>query len=217
MSDYSEQVASWYFRLNGYLTTTNFVLHPDMGTVQRTDVDIVCVRFPWRRETAGKELIDEKWVRSLGQTLSVVIAEVKEGQCKLNGPTRDPERENLQRVLRALGTFQDQDVDAVAKALYSRGRWQNQSGGCHCCVCLCCIGSSQNHQLAVGFPECQQITWGEIAMFIHHRFMCHMDHKKQHQQWDDVGNHLWKLATTLSFADFEEKLFAELKTGRPMS
>ena len=35
-----------FFRLNGCLTTENFVVHPDGGRDQRTVADILGVRFP---------------------------------------------------------------------------------------------------------------------------------------------------------------------------
>jgi len=46
----SEQLAYWYLRLNGFLSISNFVVHPDTGGQQRTDVDILGVRFPYRAE-----------------------------------------------------------------------------------------------------------------------------------------------------------------------
>lgn len=202
----AEGIATWYFRLNGFLTTTNFILHPDIGTVQLTDVDIVGIRLPWRHETAGQQLIDDEWLTSLGEEASIVIAEVKKGRCNLNGPTRDPDRQILQRVLRSLGAFQQESVGAVAAALYSRGRCSN---GIYC-VWLCCLGSEQDAGLSREFAECRQITWANIAAFIHRRFTSHMDQKKQHQQWDDLGQWLWNWVTTSTLADFERKLISIL-------
>jgi hypothetical protein len=45
-----ERVAYWYFRLNGFLQIENFVLHPAGGGSQRTDADLLAVRFPDRKE-----------------------------------------------------------------------------------------------------------------------------------------------------------------------
>ena len=41
-----ETIAYWFFRLNGCATITNFVVHPDRRGSQRTDVDVLAVRFP---------------------------------------------------------------------------------------------------------------------------------------------------------------------------
>ncbi len=36
-----EQTAYWYFRLNGFFTIQNFIVHPDIGGRQHTDADII--------------------------------------------------------------------------------------------------------------------------------------------------------------------------------
>ena len=50
----SEKIVYWFFRLNGCLTIENFIIHPDFvdqqDVVQRTDADILAVRFPYRKE-----------------------------------------------------------------------------------------------------------------------------------------------------------------------
>jgi hypothetical protein len=45
-----EKIAYWFFRLNGCATITNFVVHPDRRGSQRTDVDVLAVRFPYWHE-----------------------------------------------------------------------------------------------------------------------------------------------------------------------
>jgi hypothetical protein len=45
-----EKVAYWYFRLNGFLQIENFIVHPSVRGSQRTDADLVAVRFPHRAE-----------------------------------------------------------------------------------------------------------------------------------------------------------------------
>jgi len=47
----AEDVASWYFRLNGFLTIPGFVVHPDQRRrFPRTEADLLGVRFPFSRE-----------------------------------------------------------------------------------------------------------------------------------------------------------------------
>ncbi len=43
-------MAYWYFRLNGLFQIENFVLHPGRRGGQRTDADLLAVRFPNRAE-----------------------------------------------------------------------------------------------------------------------------------------------------------------------
>ena len=50
-----EKVAYWYFRLNGFFQIENFVVHPTGRGAQRTDADLLAVRFPFRAE----RLIDD--------------------------------------------------------------------------------------------------------------------------------------------------------------
>ena len=45
-----EKVAYWYLRLNGFLQIENFVVHPERRGGQRTDADLLAVRFPYRAE-----------------------------------------------------------------------------------------------------------------------------------------------------------------------
>ncbi len=45
-----EKVAYWYFRLNGFLQIENFVVHPTRQGSQRTDADLLAIRFPDRKE-----------------------------------------------------------------------------------------------------------------------------------------------------------------------
>ncbi len=47
-----EKVAYWYFRLNGFLQIENFVIHSKRRSSQRTDADLLAVRFPYRAEGA---------------------------------------------------------------------------------------------------------------------------------------------------------------------
>ena len=54
-----ERLAYWYFRLNGFLTTENFIVHPDRGPNQRTDADLLAVRFAHRKENLVRPMTDD--------------------------------------------------------------------------------------------------------------------------------------------------------------
>jgi hypothetical protein len=106
-----ERVAYWYFRLNGFLQIENFVVHPSSRGSQRTDADLLAVRFPHRKEFLfdDDEPIEDDEV-GLGLSLDridVVIAEIKANQkCTLNGPWTRSDRQNVQRILAAEGVCQ---------------------------------------------------------------------------------------------------------------
>ena len=99
-----EKVAYWYFRLNGFLQIENFVVHPERRGGQRTDADLLAVRFPHRAERLFDDpndiMPDDEHRLSLSHDLiDVVIAEVKTNQpCTLNGPWTQEERQNVHRV-----------------------------------------------------------------------------------------------------------------------
>jgi len=47
----AEQVANWYFRLNGFLSIPGFIVHPDIQRpYPRTEADLIAVRFPYSKE-----------------------------------------------------------------------------------------------------------------------------------------------------------------------
>ena len=89
-----ERLAYWYFRLNGFFTTENFIVHPDQGRDQRTDADLLVVRFAHRAENLQRPMEDDLRVVSCNTFANVIIAEVKTGECRLNGPWIDPVRRN---------------------------------------------------------------------------------------------------------------------------
>jgi len=82
----AQDTAYWYFRLNRFLTIPNFVVHPDVGNRQETDVDVLGVRFPYRGENLRRPMRDDDLFRRHRHSSYVAIAEVKSGCCSLNGP-----------------------------------------------------------------------------------------------------------------------------------
>ena len=190
-----EEVAYWFFRLNGCLTIVNFVVHPDLGGRQRTEVDILAVRFPYRCEliTSGEAMRDHEVFQS-SDIIDIVIAEVKKGLCRINGPWTNKPDENMHRVLYAIGAFKKDDVPKVAESLYNKGYYQNDNFR----VRIFAIGSRKNSKLK---EEVVQITWDEILGFLYDRFNEYRDPKKHHPQWDWIGKFLYKTSKSLRNKD----------------
>lgn len=111
----TEDVAYWFFRLNGCLTMVNFVVHPDFRASQRTDADILAVRFPWRTE---QDMVDHDLFGD-AKTVMFLLSEVKLNRCQLNGPWARPS-DNLERIISAVGVVPRDQVDGLAGALYAR-------------------------------------------------------------------------------------------------
>jgi hypothetical protein len=194
-----EEVAYWFFRLNGCLTIKNFVVHPDSRGGQRTEVDILAVRFPYRREliTSGEAMKDHEVFKSCN-LIDIVIAEVKRGDCEINDSLTNKSAKNMHRVLYAIGAFKKDDVPKVAESLYKEGYYQDDNFR----VRIIAIGSRKNSKLEEKLPEVDQITWDEILDFIHDRFKKYQDLKADHPQWDWIGNYLYETSISLNKDEF---------------
>jgi hypothetical protein len=192
-----EQLAYWYLRLNGFLTTVNFVLHPDTGANQRTDIDIIGVRFPYRQELILKPMVDDSPFTKIRDVPFVVIAEVKRGLCALNGPWTDPDEKNMHSLLRAIGIVPNDEVESVADALYATGRYSDNR--VH--LTLFCFGTETNEDLHRRYPVVPQRLWSEVLNFIYDRFIKYRDQKASHGTWDDTGARLYDLAARAHSAD----------------
>lgn len=194
MSITSEQLAYWYLRLNGFLTIENFVVHPDTGDSQRTDVDILAVRFPHRSELAlGMEpMEDDERILIDRRSSLVFLTEVKRRRCELNGPWVRPDDQNIHRVLAATGVVPKQRIKRAAMSLYQSGQYRTRQW----CVSLLCIGAEPNEDLRRRLPSVPQITWQESLNFIWQRFRRYRRQKVSHGQWNSAGHELWELAET---------------------
>lgn len=183
-----ERLAYWYFRLNGFLTIENFVVHPDSGTAQRTDADLIAVRLGHRQENAERPMVDDPKVADCVTLVNVIIAEIKTGLCSLNGPWTAPEQENMQRVLRAVGCVPPSSLAEAAAALYESGCWSGEG----VTVRLFAVGEHRNPVLPL--PESQQVTWDEIIDFCHQRFRAYRRQKSSVGIWEPDGQHLQRIA-----------------------
>lgn len=182
-----EALGYWYLRLNGYLTTVNFIVHPDQGRNQETDADILGVRFPYRAENLHQPMKDAPAMIGHAGQIQVVIAEVKTGRCALNGPWTKPERQNMNRILHAIGPIQSKHVPEAAKNLYEHGYFDHKNIS----VRLLCLGREASEEITASYPAVPQITWRKVTDFIYERFSKYRRQKVSHQQWDAGGHQLW--------------------------
>ena len=108
MGNKFEQLASWYLRLNGYLTVPNFILHPNTPGSERTEADLLAVRFPYSREVAGSLIERDDTLSCQDERIDFIIAEVKSGVCCLNGPWIKSKAGNMQYVLKWFGMIEEE-------------------------------------------------------------------------------------------------------------
>ncbi|MBI3934561.1 MAG: hypothetical protein HY316_07685 [Acidobacteria bacterium] len=183
-----ERLVYWYLRLNGFLTIENFVVHPERSGSQRTDADILAVRFRNRKELFVNPMEDDPRVCECGTLCNVIIAEAKRNRCDLNGPWTHREKKNINRVLRAMGCFAPNENDRVAESLYSVGRYDSSCVTCR----LFAFGESTNDQLKI--PVQQQVIWKEAIDFIVKRFKEYRNQKRDVGQWSEDGTKLQEAA-----------------------
>ena len=199
----SERLAYWYFRLNGCFTITNFVVHPDEGRKQKTEVDIMAVRLPHRAELLYDPMKDDPIFYPNADRIKVILAEVTTRPCKLNGPWTKPERQSMQSVLRAAGAFPLLYVDQQAQSLYDQGCYEDD----HCTMTLFFIGKSVNRDLERRYRNVPQVTWAHILDFIYDRFKKYREQKCRHPQWDETGKALFECAMNANTkADFQRQV-----------
>lgn len=184
-----DSAAEWFLRLNGFFTVQNFIVHPRMpeeGTVQRTDADVLGVRFPGRKEiVGGGPLKDHPAFQSASQPL-FVIAEVKAGACRINGPWRHPGQKNIiVNVLRSFGRMSPARFEAVAQALYQSGVFESDN----LVASLLCFGAATSEALPEGVV---QFTWDRVFGFIYDRYRAFWSAKCQNRQWPPTGRFLWR-------------------------
>ncbi len=193
-----EKIAYWFFRLNGFLTIENFLIHHEQRTRgNATELDLIGVRFPWRRELAmsGTRMQDYKIFEKSEKKIDLIITEVKTGKCDLNGPwTNEHSQHNMRRILFALGATQDDAIDKAATGLSMEKYYEDDQYRFQ----IIAVGKHQNPSL----PEkVTQITWQEIYAFIYCRLNEYRRHKASHSQWDQTGKMLYELAN--QYDDFE--------------
>jgi hypothetical protein len=191
MEIYSEDLAYWFFRLNGFLSIVNFVVHSFRTGETGTDADILGVRFPYRAELFEQPMLDYPEFTKITNQPYISIAEVKRGLCNLNGPWTSPKRMNIQRVLRAIGAIPLNDIDIAAEYIYKQGYYDKH--GYY--ISLVCVGETNNKDVFLKYPLVPQILWRDIKSFIYHRFTNYRRIKTWHQHWDENGIKLWDLVT----------------------
>lgn len=200
----AEKLAYWYFRLNGFLTIENFLVHSDTGSDQRTDVDILGLRFPDRKELLKGEtymLDDDLMTRFKGEPITMpylILGEVKSTRCELNDSWLNASKENLQRMLRSVGLFSPTQIDGFAGELYQHGYIENAFA----LASIVCVGSEKNEEISKNKPDIPQILLDDMKRFIFHRFREYRRQKTSNGQWDQIGIDLFHFAESKSEHEF---------------
>lgn len=187
----TEKVAYWYFRLNGYLQMENFIVHPAQGkSGQRTDADLIGVRFPHRKERLldepGNVMQDDLAALKLTDDWTdIAIVEVKtNGECILNGPWTDEDAQNVHRVLAAIGYFDPGRLEEIATMMYETGLFADERLKVR--VRLVAIAATESADLKQSHPEVTQLTWPAVVGFIGYRLYTYRSAKRDSPQWEET-------------------------------
>jgi hypothetical protein len=135
---------------------------------------------------------DEPCLALSNDLIDVAIVEVKTNDpCTLNGPWTEPERQNVNRVLAAIGCIPRNVIDAAATEIYQHGVFELGSLR----IRLIAVGGVESPHLIERFPQVMQVTWRCVLDFMWERFRKYRRQKSQAQQWDEQGQLLKRLAT----------------------
>jgi hypothetical protein len=169
----AEEVATWYFRSNGFFMIPSYVIHKDYrAETPRTEADIIGVRFRHSAEYIGNRVMkDDPVILNASKVKGVMknlfaLVEVKSGLCAINGPWSNPSEKNINRALGRMGIFEKGQIESVSDALYSNYRWEDTQN----VIQYFCIGNETDPALE-NRGSIIQITYRNIADFLYLRFL----------------------------------------------
>ncbi len=170
--DRAEEVASWYFRLNGFLSIPGYVVHPDEPSpTPRTESDLMAVRFPHSAERIGTvRMPDDPLIEMVanGDQVLFILVEVKAGRCNINGPWSERHKGNMQRAIHRLGfAATDDEANGIAEEMYESLQWKNQEYALQ----YISVGRQVHFRLKSRYPKLVQITWEDVGRFLYGRFV----------------------------------------------
>lgn len=200
MSNLAERIAYWFFRLNGCMTTQNFILHPDSGEDVRTEVDLIAVRFPHRRElrTADQPMEDHEMFLEHGGLIQAYLVDASTGTCKLSSKWRNRERRDLEAIIDAMGFFDVEQQPHAIESLY-------ENALCECApvrLQFVAVGRQKSPDLYRSMRSVEQLTWDEILSWMYQRLSLYRLQKKYNRRWDQIGITLQKEASRKSKQEF---------------
>ncbi|MGH2330695.1 hypothetical protein [Thermoanaerobacter mathranii] len=126
MNNFAEELAYWYFRLNGFFLLQNYVLHNIGQGEQRgtADCDLLAIRFSYVYEEVGGQSNDwdrEKfleWGLDIEKDNLALIVEVKSGEnVERSEIEKSFSSKRLKTALYRFGIFPREDVHRICKNL----------------------------------------------------------------------------------------------------
>jgi hypothetical protein len=179
-----EGVAYWFFRLNGCLTIRGFVIHPERSGPQRTEIDIVAIRFASRREL---DMADDELFTGQRRP-QLFLVEVKPGgSCRFNQSWTETSV-NIGHALERVGGYEEEELRAATTALFEYGGYQ----GADMDASLVAIADHRDEDLRQ--DRAHQLEWDRVLSSMFTRLTDHRNQKRHAPQWDHVGRALFDIA-----------------------
>jgi hypothetical protein len=106
----------------------------------------------------------------------------------------------MNRILRAIGCFEENSIEKAADSLYRSGRYRDENVTCR----LFAFGNSEGILPILGV---RQILFSHVIKFIYDRFKKYSQQKTFVGNWTDDGKNLMDLVkNSCNFADCERKV-----------
>jgi hypothetical protein len=178
----AEEVGYWYLRPNG-------LVHGDRRGEDRTEIDVVGVRFQYRREHLSNPMADDDWVQHSQRTI-VVFCDAKTGAHDFNRSWSNRRRRIMESFLALVGVIPDILWDRVARELYDNGRSEPDP---NLLITALLIHHDPQQQVLLRWKAAKVIQIEDALQFIHRRFKAYEAIKRSHEQWETSGHSLWQL------------------------
>lgn len=199
--NFGETIAYWYFRLNGFLLLTNFVVHRQRDLEDAVndhrqrerrdaDIDLLAVRFPHAFESIGGQPDDwdnERFVRwqlkHLDNTVCV-ICEVKAGSYAGVEVAKSFSNPRLDMALQRIGVLSRNMYANVLPDLRKNGiAWHGEFT-----FAKVLVADSDKCTSRARMPVCHQLELKDAVKFIRRRLRKYSDPKKATKM--RFGDHL---------------------------
>jgi len=202
--DACEELAHLYFRLNGFFTVPNYILHGSRS--QKGEIDLLAVRFPHKQEEVGGcPLHDDPALDLRADKLEMILAEVKRREEDFN-ESREL-KWTMEYVLRFAGFFGDEECLAQASSRLAEAEtYEDERIRIRRMLCTGAetITEDANHRKLRG-----------MLAFIVGRFRKHRRHKADHEQWTGtLADYIYRNRAQIDFGNLEQR-YLEYKRKRP--
>lgn len=206
------RLAYWYFRLNGFLSIENFIVHEGLNTDRHlTDIDFLGVRFCHRKELFNSRINtfleddndSDLFKYNAKDRIYIVFAEIKRGACSINRSWID-NTELFPNLLQAIGITKPSQISKIAKRLQMNG-YVNVN---RYFISFASVGSHNNSKL-IPYEKIPVIIWDEIISFIYKRVKENQRLKINMQEWGvhSEGSTLFSLArNSESLIEFKNQI-----------